>query len=88
MILLALFLIALGTLLGQWMKVSVLIPATLFAWGAAVQVGSADAFSAVQTLLAIFLCGACLQLGYLAGAVLLHQHLAQIRKRAVVSTRR
>ncbi|MGB8279316.1 MAG: hypothetical protein WCF20_15485 [Methylovirgula sp.] len=88
MILLALLLLALGTLLSRWVKVFALIPATVLAWIAAVHIAQLDSLSVLQTLIATFLCGACLQLGYFAGAVLVNQRIAQMRKRAVIAARR
>ncbi len=88
MVALALLLIALGILLSHWVKVFVLIPATLLAWIAAVYFARLDIFSVMQTLIAAFLCGACLQFGYLTGAVLLQHSAARAKKQAVLAVRR
>jgi hypothetical protein len=77
MIALALFLIALGAFLSHRAQVFVLIPVTILAWIAAAHFARLDAFSLMQTLTAAFLCGASLQLGYLAGAVLATQRIAR-----------
>jgi hypothetical protein len=88
MVFLAPILVLLGALISRWVKVIVLVPATVIVWIAAAQFAKIDALGAWQTLVAVFLCGACLQLGYLAGAVLLAQRQAALRKRAVVTIRR
>lgn len=89
MIPLALVLIVLGILLSRWVKVFVLIPVTVLAWIAAVYYAHIHSSSVSLMVITAFLCGACLQLGYLAGAVLVNQRIAaHMRKRAVVAARR
>lgn len=88
MVFLAPLLVLFGVLLSRRAKVFVLVPATILVWLAAAQFARIDALSLWQTLLAVFLAGACLQLGYLGGASLLHQRLEAQRKRAVVVVRR
>jgi hypothetical protein len=67
MLLLFAILVAIGTALAASVKVFSLIPATMFAWGAAAVVAWLNAFSASQIFGSVFLCGICLQVGYLAG---------------------
>lgn len=88
MVFLAPLLVLFGALLSRWAKVFILLPTTVVVWLIAVQFARADALSFWQTLVAAFLSGACLQLGYLAGASLFHQRLEAQRKRAVVVVRR
>jgi hypothetical protein len=88
MVFFAPLLVLLGALLSLRAKVFVLVPATVLVWLAAAQFAHIDALPLWQTLAAVFLSGACLQLGYLAGASLFHQRLDAQRKRAVVVVRR
>ncbi len=88
MVFLAPLLVLFGALLSRWAKVFILLPTTVVVWLIAVQFARVDALSFWQTLVAAFLSGACLQLGYLAGASLLHQRLDARRKRAIVVVRR
>jgi hypothetical protein len=88
MIFFAPLLVLIGALLSRRAKVYVLVPTTVLVWVAAAHFAHADALSFGQSLAAVFLSGACLQLGYLAGASLFHQRMEAQRKRAVVVVRR
>jgi hypothetical protein len=88
MILLALLLIASGAALSRWMKGFALVPATILAWIAAVNLAGLYSFSLIQTVGTAFLCGACLQLGYLVGAFLWSHRIAPAKKHAALAARR
>ena len=88
MIALALLLLVLGIALSLWLTVPALIPATLFAWAAAVSFAQIDAFSLLQTVVAAFLCGACLQFGYFVGGILADYRAACTKKQAFLPVRR
>lgn len=88
MILLALLLIAIGVALSRWMKGFALVPATILAWIAAVNLAGLYSFSLIETVGAAFLCGACLQFGYLAGAFLWAPRLVPAKKHAALTARR
>ncbi|MHB8885222.1 MAG: hypothetical protein ACYC5H_09035 [Methylovirgula sp.] len=81
MIPLALLLLVLGIALSQWLKVFALIPATLLAWAAAVTFARFDSLSLSHTIVAAFLCGACLQLGYFVGGILNNYRTAFFAKK-------
>lgn len=88
MVFLAPLLVLLGALLAHRARVLILLPATLLVWVIAVQLARIESFSLWQIVLVAFMGGACLQLGYLGGAVFFHQRLAAQRKRAIVVVRR
>lgn len=88
MVFLAPLLVLVGVLMSRRTKVFALVPATILVWLAAAHFAHMDSLSFGKALFAVFLSGACLQLGYLAGASLFHQRLEAQRKRAVVVVRR
>jgi hypothetical protein len=88
MVFVAPLLVLFGVLLSFRTKVFALVPATVLVWMVAALFAHTGSLSLGKTLLAAFLGGACLQVGYLAGASLLHQRLEAQRKRAVVVVRR
>ena len=87
MIPLALLLLVLGIALGLWLKVFALIPATLVAWGVAVSFAQIESFSLLQTIVAAFFCGACLQFGYFVGGILVDYRVAYAKKHTFLSSR-
>ena len=80
-------LILFGIALRRWTRVFILIPATFLVWAGVAVLASHAGFSISATILAAFLGGACLQLGYLAGAFLL-PFLAHLKKREITEARR
>lgn len=88
MIPLALLLLVLGIALSLWLKVYALIPATFFAWAAAVSFAQSESLSLLQTVAAAFLCGACLQFGYFVGGILVDYRVAHTKKHVFLVTRR
>lgn len=80
-------LVLFGIALRRWTRVFVLIPATFLVWAGVAALARHTGFSISATILAAFLGGACLQLGYLAGAFLLPL-LAHLKKREVTEVQR
>lgn len=78
----------LGALFSRKIRALGLAPATLLVWGVAGELARLNGFSIWQTLAAVFLCGASLQFGYLAGAMLLPQRCAIRDRQASGSQRR
>jgi hypothetical protein len=81
-------LIVLGIVLRRWMKVFALIPATFLTWAGAAALAHHKGLSLSAIVATAFLFGACLQLGYLAGAFLLPFLDARKKKRALTAARR
>ena len=72
MLSLAFLVCATGLFCAYRKNVLILFPATLAAWAITLTFCATTGASAGQAVLAAFLCGAVLQLAYLAGAVCLH----------------
>jgi len=70
MVLFALISAACGALLGPWLKVMVLVPASLLVWGFALVLAWMQGQSFLFGLATAALFATCLQLGYLVGATL------------------
>jgi len=88
MILLALSLLLFGAFLSRWMKVLVLLPATLLAWGVALSLAGLQSLSLLQAVVDAFLAGFCLQFGYFAGGLFLGPRTAHAKKHAFSPIRR
>lgn len=84
---LLLLVLVLGIAFSLWLKVFALIPATLLAWTFAVGFAWIESFSLLQTIVAAFLCGMCLQFGYFLGGILISHRAASTKRQARLATR-
>jgi hypothetical protein len=64
------FLFALGVALSRTSKFFILVLLTPLAWGAAGILASFSKLGLIEALVAVFLAGACLQIGYVTGALI------------------
>jgi len=85
MILIALILAACGAILSHWLRVFILIPASLVVWGIAIVFAWMHSFSILQSIATGFLFSACLQFGYLGGAAVGYLHAAHRKRRSVMT---
>lgn len=77
-----------GVALRRWTRVFILIPATFLVWAGVAALACHAGFSLAAVIVAAFLGGACLQLGYLVGAFLLPFFDATMKKRPTTEARR
>ncbi len=76
-------LIFVGALFSRWLKIFAIIPATIVAWIAAAHLARNEGLSWMGIIGAAFVAGACLQFGYIAGALLMPYWRAFARKAPV-----
>jgi hypothetical protein len=85
MVLIALISAACGAVLGRWLKIFVLIPASLVIWFIAIIFAWTQNFSFVQTIATALFFAACLQFGFLGGAVLAGLQTAFRKRRRIMT---
>lgn len=85
MIYMALISAAFGAVLGRWLKVFVLIPASFIVWCIAIGFAWSQSFSVLQAIATALLFSACLQFAYLGSAALAGLQAAHRKRRRVMT---
>jgi hypothetical protein len=85
MILITLISAACGAVLGRWLRILVLIPASLVAWCVALVFAWTQNFSLLQGMAMALLAATCLQFGYLGSAALAGAQNAFRKRRRIMT---